>query len=207
VRRLLTGLALTALLATTACAPSADDGDPFILPQVGPPKVDIDTPALRAQKKAAGVEPCVPGDGSSDLPQVTLPCLGGGRAVDLASLEGPLVVNLWATWCTACQYEMPFYAEFARKHGATVPVIGVDYSDVHPDAALQLVADSGATFPQFADLEGKLGAGALGHFNPDKFLPIVILVSADGSVWTDYREIKSLGELEDLVSEHLGVTL
>lgn len=205
MRRLIQAVVAALLLA--GCAPSADDDGGFIVPQVGPAKIDVDTPELRAHKKAAGVDACVPGSGHNDLPAATLPCLGGGQAVDLSTVEGPLLINVWAVWCVPCRREMPIYADFDRQHRGVVPVLGVDYQDTAPDEAIGLLQESGATFPQLADPQGVLGSGALGHFNPDKFLPIIILVGADGSVWTDYRQVESLGELEDLVTEHLGVTL
>jgi len=205
VRRLILVPLLAVLLA--GCAPSADDDGGFIVPQVGPAKIDVDTPALRAQKKDAGIEACVPGTGQSDLPAGELPCLGGGQPVDLSTLTGPRLINIWAYWCVPCRREMPIYAEFASEHGDVVPVLGVNYQDTAPDEALGLLRKSGATFPQLADPQGVLGGGALGRYNPDKFLPIVLLVGADGRVYIEYRQIKDLGELEDLVTEHLGVTL
>ena len=52
------------------------------------PTSTVDTPQLRRMKASAGVEPCRPGaatDGA--LPAVSLPCLGGGEAVDLSTLR------------------------------------------------------------------------------------------------------------------------
>ena len=86
----------------------------------GKARIDVDTPDLRQAKKEAGVEPCRPGTGASDLPAVTLPCFGGGPDVDLSTLEGPLVVNLWAVWCGPCRKEMPVLEEFHQQYGDRV---------------------------------------------------------------------------------------
>ena len=206
MRRAFVGVLVAVLLA--GCAPSApDEGKPFIVPQVGPAKIVVDTPALRALKKDAGIEPCVPGTGHSDLPEATLPCLGGGTAVALNALSGPLVINLWAAWCTICRIEMPIYQQFHEAHGDRVPVMGVDYNDLHPDSAIKLLQETGATFPQIADPQGVLGAGTLSA-NPDRFLPLLALLDADGKiVWVQAIQIHDVGELEDLVREHLGVDL
>ena len=206
MRRVFVGVVVAVLLA--GCAPSArDDGQPFIVPQVGPAKIVVDTPELRAQKKDAGIEPCVPGTGHSDLPDEELPCLGGGKAVALDSLSGPMVINLWAAWCVNCRDEMPVYQQFFEAHGDRVPVLGIDYNDFYPADALKLLKDTGATFPQLADPQSVLGGRAISA-NPDRYLPLLVLVDADGSVaWTQAIKIHDVGELEDLVREHLGVDL
>lgn len=191
------------------CAPTPQDDDPFIVPtRTGPTsRIVVDTPALRAQKADLGIAACVPGEGHNDLPARTLPCFGGGRAVDVSRLAGPMIVNLWASWCGPCREELPVYAEFARQHGDTVPVVGVDYNDFNPGAAMQLLADSGVTYPQLADPQALLGAGALGRINPDRYLPIVVLVSADGTWHAEYRQIHRISDLEDLARRYLGVAL
>jgi hypothetical protein len=64
----------------------------------GATKVDVDTPQLRDLKSDTAIEECAPGDGTDGgLPDLVLPCLGGGPDVDLAGLEGPMVLNLWAS--------------------------------------------------------------------------------------------------------------
>lgn len=209
MKRALSGVLFAALLASglAGCAPSTTDGDPFIVPTVGAAKIDVDTLALRGRKADLGIEACVPGTGQNELPASTLACFGGGQAVDVASLQGPLVINLWASWCVPCRKELPLYAEFARLHSAAVPVIGIDYNDFAPDQAMELLAESGVTYPQLADPDGLLGGAALGNINPDRFLPIVVVVSADGAWHAEYKQIHTVRDLEDLVRDHAGVTL
>ena len=52
-----------------------------------------------------------------------------GRAVSLASYRGkPIVLNMWASWCTGCYAEARALARFARSH-PQAQVIGVDIQD------------------------------------------------------------------------------
>lgn len=52
-----------------------------------------------------------------------------GRAVSLASYRGkPIVLNMWASWCTGCYAEARALATFARSH-PQAQVIGVDIQD------------------------------------------------------------------------------
>ncbi|NUS51845.1 MAG: TlpA family protein disulfide reductase, partial [Nocardioidaceae bacterium] len=162
--------------------------------------VQVDTPQLRAAKRAAGVEPCRPGSSSSDLPDLSLACLGGGPDVRLSRLQGPLVINLFAQWCGPCRSEMPYYQQLHEKAKGSVRVVGVDYLDTRPDMALRLVKDTGVTYPLLADPDGRLRAdfGIRG-------LPGLVLVKPDGSVDVQFRVVRSYAELRGLVEKGLGV--
>lgn len=203
--RLWSQVAAVALLAVLpACAPGSDGGPSL---SAGPVNVDVDTPALRKLKQRAGVEDCSPGPGDpvdDGLPDVTLPCLGGGADVNVASLRGPLVVNFWAVTCGPCRREMPIYQDFFEKYGDRVAVVGVDYNDFAPRDALELVRDTGVTYPSLADPGTELALASLSI----PALPAIAFVDEDGRMTQlMFEEIDDLGELEDLVAEHLGVDL
>lgn len=213
IRSVLAMLASAALIA--GCAPGSD---------LGTVHVDVDTPALRAQKAAAKVEPCVQPTterhdlGAAGLPDVTLRCLGGGESVDLARLRGPLVITFWASWCGPCKRELPIFQRFATKYAGRVAVLGIDTNDVRPDAALDLIAQTGVRFPLLADPATKVAEGGLRVI----YLPTLAFIDADGrlttwsagggsggegadgSATTKAMEIESLREFEALATEHLG---
>ncbi len=170
--------------------------------QAGAVHVDVDTAKLRDLKAAAGVRPCRAGTGANDLPGVTLPCLGGGRSVRLDRLHGPLVVNLFAQWCGPCRAELPYYEELHRKGRGTVGVLGVDYLDTRPDKALELVRDTGVTYPLLAD-----PGGALRTDLRIRGLPGVAFVGADGSVQVEFGVVDSYAELRAMTEKQLGVRL
>lgn len=141
------------------------------------------------------------------LPHVTLqPLSGSGPALDLATLEGPAVINAWASTCAPCRTELPIYADFARRHEDAVAMIGIDFVDAQPPAALDLAQSTGADYPMYADPDGLVGGPPPGLVQ--RGLPMLVLVDADGVVV--YRQaiaIKSLGQLEKLVSDQLGIAL
>jgi thiol-disulfide isomerase/thioredoxin len=191
-----------ALLALgTAC-------DPDAVPAPGPSKVDVDTPKLRDMKQAAGVEPCEPGSATrvdGGLPELTLPCFGGGESVDLSGLEGPLVVNLWQGNCAPCIKEMPALQEFYEQYGDRVPVVGIDYLDTYPERAMKLVAKSGVTYPLLADPGGDLNRRD--GFPPILGIPVLVFVDEAGAVNVRTGGVDSADELVDLANEHLGTDL
>lgn len=178
-------------------------------PEPGETRTDVDTPALRQAREQAGVEPCRPGGSSpveGGLPAMTLPCLGGGDDVDLSTLEGPMVVSFWASWCAPCREEMPVFQAFHERYGDRVPVLGIDYQDAQPAAALELVTDTGATYPQLADPGGDLNGAAPLPRLPG--MPFLVLLGADGTIaHREFVEVTDVAQLRDLVDEHLGVEL
>ena len=202
MRRVLAAVGLVVLLG--GCA--ADPQDPGL--QANEAQIDVDTPQLRQAKAEAGVADCEPGRGGAvegGLPAVTLPCFGGGPDVDLSTLRGPLVVNLWASWCGPCREEMPVIERFHQQYGDRVPVIGIDYEDVQVEAAMELVRETGVTYPLLADPQAALQGAA--PFPGRMGLPMFAFVDADGGVEVVAGGVDSVGALEDLVDQHLGVAL
>lgn len=198
--------ALAAALLATGC--TSGDGERAGAPS-GPGRsdIDVDTPELRRLKEQAGIEPCRPGGAaSSALPDLTLPCLGGGPSVNLATLTGPMVVNLWYAGCKPCEKEMPALQAFHERYGEQVRVLGVDYQDIYPGVALELARETGATYPQLADPGGDLNGRE--PFPIMRGAPYLGFVDESGRiVHSKFGGIESVDELVELVREHLGVTL
>ncbi len=71
----------------------------------------------------------------SPVPQFDLPPVQG-RALGLSSanLSGRIsLVNVFASWCTACRYEHPLFMRLAKE--GIVPIHGLNYKDRPADAA------------------------------------------------------------------------
>jgi cytochrome c biogenesis protein CcmG/thiol:disulfide interchange protein DsbE len=131
------------------------------------------------------------------LPDVTLQPLGGGKPVDLSGVRGPLVINLWASWCGPCREELPQYQAFAQKYAGKVHVLGVDWQDTRAGQARALIRRTGVTYPLVTDPDGHLRAQAL---------PKVILIDENGEVaHQEYARITSVKMLEGLVQRYLKV--
>lgn len=167
---------------------------------------DADVAALVEQAGDIGLTDCpepaaAPARGENTLPELELTCLTDGESVDLASLEGPVVINLWASWCEPCREELPLLARLDEETGGSVRVIGIDVADRAPDKALQLAADSGVTYPQLYDPD-QLTRGPLGV----QGLPQTVFVDEQGTmVATERTPYRSYAALLDDVDRHLGV--
>jgi thiol-disulfide isomerase/thioredoxin len=197
--RLLPAALVAAVLVLAGCSGGS-------VPPPGEAKIDVDTPTLREIKQQAGIEDCAPGSVEGALPAITLPCLGGGPDVDISTLGGPIIINLWQSFCGPCRQEMPALQEFYERHGDEVPVLGIDSTDTQPEAALEFAKKLGVTYPQLADPGGDLSAQA-----PFPFIrgyPYLAIVGADGRIaYQQFGGVGSYDELVQLVDEHLGTDL
>lgn len=174
-------------------------------------KVDPTTPDLVKDREAAGIADCVPGDWSTgdgaaaQLPDVRLDCLGGVDGAALSEIHGPAVINFWASNCAPCRKEMPALEKFYDKYGDQITVVGVNYLDTYPGAAIDLARISGVTYPSLADGCGdlqdtgaRLGAG----------LPFFLFVHEDGTISQPHAGgVTSPDEVVALVKENLGLDL
>jgi cytochrome c biogenesis protein CcmG/thiol:disulfide interchange protein DsbE len=138
------------------------------------------------------------------LPALRLPCLGSGPAVRLSDLRGrPMVLNVWAAWCTNCDREMPIMAAVQDTAGDRLRFFGVHYKAPR-GYGLQSAVDFGVTFPSVQDEDGDLVVRDLHAYAP----PPTLFVNADGRIaGRKIGEIRSRSELTALIRKNLGVTL
>jgi cytochrome c biogenesis protein CcmG/thiol:disulfide interchange protein DsbE len=109
------------------------------------------------------------------LPQITVPTLVGGEAAPLrASVEGPTLVNVFASWCTPCEVEHP---ELMRLRQSGVRVVGLAYKD-DPAKTAAFLARLGDPFATvLVDRDGRAGI-ELGISG----VPETFLVGSDGVI-------------------------
>jgi thiol-disulfide isomerase/thioredoxin len=182
----LTALALTACTSGTASTPRAGSG-----PSPAPAFFDP-CPAAAAEVVGSG------------LPGVTLQCLGRGPKVKLSALRGPLVVNVWGSWCEPCQREVPALQAFYVKARGRVGLLGIDYNDTR-GSAQDFAGHIGMTYPSVVAEEQDIRGRQPFVFSG---LPMTVLVDADGKVvHVERTPFTKLSQLEQLVDQHLGVRL
>lgn len=211
VRRVLALVATCVLsVGLVACGSSSDDaggqaGGPVGSVSSSGGRADPAAPDLVAKRKASHLEACAPGPAKDGgLPDVTLPCLGGGRSASLASFHGPLVINFFQGFCEPCREEMPALAAFYKTYGAKVPVIGIDTMDTQPGIALDRAIRRGITFPLYADPAGDLQGSPLSV----RGVPTTFVLTADGKVEPlQSGGMKSAAQVKKLVEAKLGVSL
>jgi len=109
-----------------------------------------------------------------------LPALSGttltGEQLSTADLGGgPLIVNVWASWCSPCAQEHPVLVDAAAR--SAVRMVGIVYQDTTDAARSFLIRYGDGGYPNLLDPDGRL-ALQLGVTGP----PETFFVDAAGIV-------------------------
>lgn len=100
------------------------------------------------------------------LPAFSLPTLDGA-VIGAEQLRGPLLINVWATWCPACYQEHPYLLQLAQQG---VAIVGLNYKD-DPQAARRFLAERGSPYQSvIVDADGRLGLDLGVYGAPETFV-------------------------------------
>ena len=100
-----------------------------------------------------------------------------GNTLDLAAQDGPVLINLWATWCGPCVKEMPQLDALASELEGEVRVITVSQDIRGAGVVGPFFAKGGYTrLEPWLDPDAALSA----QFTPEGALPLTVLFDAKG---------------------------
>ena len=87
-----------------------------------------------------------------------MPCLDGSSTVNFYSIKGPIIVNVWASWCEGCREEMPYlidlYANPVFKNGE-IKLLGIDVDEKDADSGPNFIKSYGMSWPHLEDVDGR----------------------------------------------------
>lgn len=129
-----------------------------------------------------------------------------GKRFNLSAEKGNVVLlNLWATWCGPCRYEIPELQKLHNRYASRgFKVIGVSIDESGVDSVKQFVEEEKITYPIALDADGHLA-----NVLQTTVLPTSVVIDRNGRiVW---RKIGALmpnetSSLEALVQRTLGGT-
>jgi thiol-disulfide isomerase/thioredoxin len=132
----------------------------------------------------------------------TLSCLDGSAGRAISDLRGPLILNVWGSWCQPCTEEIPYFVEFYQSAAGKIGLIGVAVEEINAQAAQDFVVATGITWPNLFDKTGTtrstFGMG----------VPVTWFIDQTGAVvFKKVGPIKSAQELRELTSKYLKVSL
>ena len=130
-------LCIPALLLTSCASPSKQLGNGFV------PGCQMIRTGIESDKK------------------LELACLDGQSSIDFHQIKGPIVINLWGSWCEGCREEMPYfidlYANPLFKSGQ-IQLLGIDVEEDSPNSGPDYIKESGMSWPHLNDIDNKTKA-------------------------------------------------
>jgi thiol-disulfide isomerase/thioredoxin len=173
----------TALAAAAVLLAAASAG--FLLQRLTAPEQSALRPVPPAPAPAlAGTAPASPparDPTPQQLPDFSLPDLGG-TPHRLSDWSGrTLVINFWATWCEPCRREIPLLETLQRENsGKNIEIVGIAVD--HPDSVQKMVKDLKITYPVLVGEKG--GLAAVSAFGMDTVLPFTVFADPQGRIVT-----------------------
>ena len=114
----------------------------------------------KAQTAVLGVIPPCDQIDTSKVTKKTLQmqCLDGSSVINFHSIKGPLIINVWASWCEGCKEEMSYfidlYANPVFKNGE-VKLLGIDVDEKNADSGPNFIKSYGMSWPHLEDVDGR----------------------------------------------------
>lgn len=129
-------------------------------------------------------------------------CLDGSPGIQLSALRGPMVINVWGSWCAPCKEEIPIFRNFYAKAKGKIELIGVDVEEASAKDGRDFVIKNGITWPNLIDTKGNSRA----YFGMG--VPVTWFIDEDGKVaYKKIGVIKSEDELLGMTQKYLGVRI
>lgn len=129
-------------------------------------------------------------------------CLDGSPGIQLSALRGPMVINVWGSWCAPCEEEIPIFRNFYAKAKDKIELVGVDVEEASAKSGRDFVIKNGITWPNLFDAKGNSRA----YFGMG--VPVTWFIDEDGKVaYKKIGVIKSEEELFAMTEKYLGVKI
>ena len=127
-------------------------------------------------------------------PDFTVPLYGGGDFSVRAQKGKVTVLNFWATWCTPCCAELPWFQQLQDTYPDTVSVVAIHSSLVTDDVEAYLAKQS-YTFPFALDTDGSVIASLGGS----TMLPMTVILDRQGHIVYNAVGSMTYEKLENIV--------
>ena len=137
--------------------------------------------------------------------KLELPCLDGSTSIDFHQIKGPIVINIWGSWCEGCRQEMPYfidlYATQSFKSGQ-IQLLGIDVEENSPTSGPDYIKQSGMSWPHLNDVNDQTKA----IFGPG--VPVTWFINSQGVVVEKHiGAYQNKKQLFDQVEKAFWITL
>jgi len=131
-----------------------------------------------------------------------LNCLTGTEKISVESLRGPLIVNVWGSWCGPCKQEMPYFVDFHHQANGKVKLLGIAVEEAKAQDSKDFIISYGMTWPNLFDAKG------VTRKNFGMGVPVTWFIDQQGTVvYKHIGVVKSTEELIELTAKYLKVAI
>jgi len=134
-----------------------------------------------------------------------MPCLGGEVSINFHQLKGPMVINVWGSWCEGCKEEMPYFVDLYETQSFKsdqIQLLGINVEESSKSDATEYIKQSGMSWPHLEDLDGI----SKSIFGPG--VPVTWFVNEAGkNVGTKIGAYTSKDQLFEQVEKAFGIKL
>jgi thiol-disulfide isomerase/thioredoxin len=124
-----------------------------------------------------------------------------GKKVKLSDFRGKAVLlNFWATWCSPCKIEMPWFEQLQKQYGPDgLVVLGVAMDDSEPATIAKFANDLGVNYQVL------LGTDKVSDDYGDvQYLPTTFYIGRDGTIVDKMTGLLDRKDIESAVKKSLG---
>ncbi|HEX7833167.1 MAG TPA: TlpA disulfide reductase family protein [Thermoanaerobaculia bacterium] len=112
------------------------------------------------------------------MPEYSATMLDGSKFDLAAKRDKVVLLNVWATWCGPCRFEIPELQRLHNEYAAKgLEVVGVSVDESGVEAVKEFVDKEKMTYPVALDPEGKIAT-----LLQTSVLPTTVLIGKDGRV-------------------------
>ena len=134
-----------------------------------------------------------------------MPCLGGEVSINFHQLKGPMVINVWGSWCEGCKEEMPYFVDLYKAHAfksGQIQLLGLNVEESSKEDAIEYIKKSGVSWPHLEDLDGL----SKSIFGPG--VPVTWFINEDGkNLGTKIGAYTNKKQLFEQVENAFGIKL
>ena len=111
--------------------------------------------------------------------KLEMPCLDGSSVINFYAINGPIIINVWGSWCEGCREEMPYLVDLYATDlfvNGNIKLLGIDVEESTLDAGPNFIKSHSMTWPHLLDIDSK------SKFVFGMGVPVTWFIDANGDV-------------------------
>jgi len=92
------------------------------------------------------------------IEELKLSCLDGSSEINYQSIKGPIIINVWASWCTGCKEEMTYFVDLYANpifKSGEIKLLGIDVDEKNADSGPNFIKSHGMSWPHLEDTDSR----------------------------------------------------